>query len=72
MKTFSQIRESKIKGMPSGEHVFDSKVKGYEVMVHKEKNKFVAYIDRERLDDYGSLSDAKKAANEFIKIVGSK
>ena len=72
MKTFGQIREAKIKGMPKGEHVFDSKVKGYAVMVHKEKNKFVAYIDNEKLDVYSSLSDAKKAANEFIKMVGSK
>ena len=72
MKTFSEIRESKIKGMPKGEHVFDAKVKGYNVMVHKEKNKFVAYIDNEELDVYPSLSDAKKAANEFIKMVGSK
>jgi len=72
MKNFSQIREAKIKGMPKGTHVFDAKVKGYNVMVHKEKNSFVAYIDNEKLDTYSSLNDAKKAANEFIKMAGSK
>jgi len=72
MKTFSQIREAKIKGMPPGEHVFDTKTKGYSIMVHKEKNKFVAYIDNEKLDSYSSLNDAKRAANEFIKMAGAK
>lgn len=72
MKSFSQIREAIKKGMPPGDHVFDSKTKGYSIMVHKEKNKFVAYIDNEKLDSYSSLNDAKKAANEFIKMAGSK
>jgi len=72
MKKFSQIREASNKGMPKGDHVFDSKIKGYAVMVHKDNNRFVAYIDNERLDVYSSLNDAKKAANEFIKMVGSK
>ena len=72
MKTFSQIREAMKKGMPAGDHVFDSKIKGYSIMIHKEKNKFVAYIDDEKLDEYSSLNDAKRAANEFIKMAGSK
>ena len=48
MKTFLQIREKRISKMPPGEHVFDTKVKGIEVMVHKEKNKFVTYVDMEK------------------------
>ena len=48
MKTFLQIREKRINKMPPGEHVFDTKVKGIEVMVHKEKNKFVTYVDMEK------------------------
>ena len=56
MKTFLQIREKRISKMPPGEHVFDTKVKGIEVMVHKEKNKFVTYVDMEKLDTFvGSL-----------------
>jgi translation elongation factor EF-G len=72
MKSFVQIREARKKGMPPGEHVYDSKVSGYNVMVHKEKNKFVAYIDMEKLDTYNSLNDAKKAAEQFIKMAGGK
>jgi len=72
MKKFSQIRESKNKGMPKGDHVFGSKIKGYDVMVHREKNGFAAYIDNEKLDIYSSLIDAKKAATDFIKMAGSK
>ena len=72
MKTFAQIREATKKGMPPGEHVYDSKVAGHNVMVHKEKNKFVAYIDMEKLDTYNSLNDAKKAAEQFVKMAGGK
>ena len=61
MKSFAQIREAMKRGMPPGEHVYDAKVGKHNVMVHKEKNKFVAYIDMEKLDIYNSLNDAKKA-----------
>lgn len=70
MKTFSQIREAK--RMPPGEHIFAAKVKGYNIMVHKQKNKFDAYVDNEKLDSYLTLNDAKKAANEFVKMAGAK
>ncbi len=67
MKTFLQIRERRTPKMPPGEHVFDTKVKGIEVMVHKEKNKFVTYVDMERLDVFRDLNSAKKAGLEFVK-----
>ena len=67
MKTFLQIREKRINKMPPGEHVFDTKVKGIEVMVHKEKNKFVTYVDMEKLDTFRDLNLAKKAGLEFVK-----
>ena len=67
MKTFLQIREKRIIKMPPGEHVFDTKVKGIEVMVHKEKNKFVTYVDMEKLDTFRDLNSAKKAGLEFVK-----
>ena len=69
MKTFFDLREAMSKGMPPGEHIFDTKVKGVEVMVHKEKGKFVTYIDREKLDSYSNLNMAKKAGMEYVKQV---
>ena len=36
-------------------------------MVHKDKNKFALYIDKEKLDDYPNLNMAKKAGMEFVK-----
>ena len=69
MKTFFDLREAMSKGMPPGEHIFDTKVKGVEVMVHKEKGKFITYIDREKLDTYSNLNTAKKAGMEYVKQV---
>ena len=69
MKQFAELREAMRKGMPPGEHVFDTKVRGVEVMVHKEKGKFVTYIDREKLDSYNSLRSAKTAAMAFLKTI---
>ena len=67
MKTFTEIREKRKKGMPPGEHIFDTKIKGIHVMVHKEKNKFVTYVDMEKLDTFRDLNSAKKACAEFVK-----
>lgn len=67
MKTFTEIREKRKKGMPPGEHIFDTKIKGIHVMVHKEKNKFVTYVDMEKLDTFRDLNSAKKAGTEFVK-----
>ena len=53
--------------MPNGIHVFDTKVKGIEVMVHKEGGKFSVYVDREKLDTFRDLNSAKKAVLEFVK-----
>ena len=66
MKTFSQIRE--LTGRkPSGQKVFDKKIKGVKVIIHKERNGFVTYIDGDRLDVYKTQKEAEKAANEFMK-----
>ena len=35
--------------------------------VTNEKNKFVAYIDGDRLDAYNSQREAEKAVKEFMK-----
>ncbi|OUT94625.1 MAG: hypothetical protein CBB96_05535 [Gammaproteobacteria bacterium TMED36] len=67
MKKFKQLREAKKKRMPPGDHVYDKKISGVEVMVHKEKGKFVLYIDGDKLDDFPNLNTAKKAGDEFVK-----
>ena len=68
MKTFGELREKMGKSMPPGEHVFDKKINKTHLMIHKEKGKFVTYIDMEKLDTYPSLGMAKKAGAEFIKV----
>lgn len=67
MQTFSELREAMKKGMPPGQHVFDKKVKGIMVMVHKEKGKFVTYVDGDKLDTYRTQKEAEKAGMEFVK-----
>jgi|TARA_B110000444_G_scaffold100943_1_gene95430 hypothetical protein len=66
MYTFSQLRE--LTGRkPIGKVVFDKKINRVSVRVNNEKNKFVAYIDGDRLDVYNSQKEAEKAATEFMK-----
>lgn len=66
MKNFREMRK---KGMPPGEHVFDTKINRVHLMVHKEKGKFVTYVDMDKLDTYPTLGMAKKAGQEFIKAL---
>lgn len=63
MKTFKELREAK---MPPGKQVFGKKIKGVDVMVHKQGNKFVAYVDGDKLDTYNSQKEAEKMAKEFV------
>lgn len=66
MKTFLQLRE--LAGRkPIGKVVFDKKINRIPVKVNNEKNKFVVYIDGDRLDVYNSQREAEKAALEFMK-----
>jgi len=66
MKTFLQLRE--LAGRkPIGKVVFDKKINRIPVKVNNEKNKFVVYIDGDRLDAYNSQREAEKAALEFMK-----
>ena len=68
MKHIKELRESRKKGMPPGEHVFDTKINRVQIMVHKVKNKFVLYVDGDKLDEYPNLNTAKKAGVEFVKV----
>ena len=66
MKTFVQLRE--LAGRkPHGDMVFNKRFDRVPVMIHKEKNMFVVYIDGDRLDAYRSQKEAEKMAKEFVK-----
>jgi hypothetical protein len=66
MKTFVQLRE--LAGRkPHGDMVFNKRIDRVPVMIHKEKNMFVVYIDGDRLDAYRSQKEAEKMAKEFVK-----
>ncbi len=66
MKLFTELR----KKMPPGEHVRDFKVGKIAVMIHKDKGKFIAYVDGDRLDAYRTQKEAEKAAAQFVKQFG--
>jgi len=66
MKLFTELRNK----MPPGEHVSGFKVDRIPVMVHKDKGKFVAYVDGDKLDVYRSQKEAEKAATQFVKQFG--
>ena len=68
MKTYKQLKKTLSK-MPPGQHIYDKKIDGYSVMVHKDGNNFVVYIDNEKLDSYSSQQEAERMAKEFIKQV---
>ena len=68
MKTFGQIRE--LTGRkPEGQLMVSKKIGRIQVMIYKERNGFVAYVDGDRLDRYKTKVDAEKAATEFIKVL---
>ena len=67
MKTFKQISEAvKAKNM-SGDLVFSKKTNKINVTVLKVKNKFVVYIDKDKLDSFSSQKEAEKAGVQFAK-----
>ena len=68
MKTFTQLRE--LTGRkPEGQLVLNKKIGRIQVMIYKERNGFVSYIDGDRLDSYRNKKEAEKASIEFIKQI---
>jgi hypothetical protein len=68
MKSFLQLRE--LTGRkPEGQLVVNKNLGRIQVMVYKERNGFVAYIDGDRLDTYKTKNEAEKAATQFIKVL---
>tara|TARA_B100000424_G_C22541192_1_gene308389 strand:+ start:315 stop:536 length:222 start_codon:yes stop_codon:yes gene_type:complete len=67
-KTFKEIRERAArKKHPPGQHIMSKKLGKRTLMVHKQGNKFITYIDNEKLDSYRSKAEAEKMGKEFIK-----
>ena len=68
MKSFLQLRE--LTGRrPEGQVVVNKKLGRIQVMVYKERNGFVAYVDGDRLDSYRTKNEAEKAGTEFVKAL---
>ena len=58
MKTFTNIRE--LTGRkPEGQLVVNKKLGRVQIMVYKERNGFVTYVDGDRLDRYRSKNEAE-------------
>lgn len=52
---------------PSGQVIMNKKIDKVPVKITKEMNRFVVYIDNDRLDAYRSQKEAEKMAKEFVK-----
>jgi len=66
MKSFVQLREL-ARRKPSGTVIFNKKIDRVPVKITKEMNRFVVYIDNDRLDAYRTQREAEKMAKEFVK-----
>lgn len=67
MKLFEEFRSTlSEKSAPKGNTVMKSKIKGYDVVVNKDKEGFTVYIDGDKLDSYKSKKEAEKMAKSFI------
>jgi hypothetical protein len=65
MKTFQELKE-KLGRHPSGQMVFNKKIKNIPVMIHKETSGFVVYIDGDRLDSYKTQKQAEQSAVQIV------
>lgn len=61
MKLFNEIRSTK------NSYIITKKVDGIQIGVEKDRNKFVAVVDGDRLDSYNTKKEAEKAAIQFVK-----
>lgn len=68
MKTLKQFKESLI--TEKEEKTFKVGKKGYEAKIVKNGNKYVAYIDGDKLDIFKSEKEAEKAIKDFTELMG--
>lgn len=71
MKTFQELKE-KLGRHPSGQMVFNKKIKNIPVMIHKEASGFVVYIDGDRLDSYKTQKQAEQSAVQIVSQLKGK
>jgi glycine cleavage system protein P-like pyridoxal-binding family len=71
MKTFQELKE-KLGRHPSGQMVFNKKIKNIPVMIHKETSGFVVYIDGDRLDSYKTQKQAEQSAVQIVSQLKGK
>jgi hypothetical protein len=63
MKTFSEVRNSKVKG----DLVYNKKHKRITTQVYKTRKGYSAYVDGDLLDNFRSEKDAVKSIETAIK-----
>jgi len=61
MKPFKQLRNKK------NNFVLNKKINGITIAVEKDKNKFAAIVDGDKLDTYNTQREAEQAATQFVK-----
>ena len=66
MYTFKQLRE-KLDRRPTGQVVFDKKIKRIPAKIYKDVSGFTVYIDGDRLDSYKTQREAENMAKQFVK-----
>lgn len=69
MKTFKELRKGK---MPPGQHVHDEKFQGVNIMIHKQGNSFVSYVDGDKYDSFANKNQAITASKRIIKQLKAK
>jgi len=69
MKTYKEILLELAGRKPAGKSVFDKKLNGFPVLITKEKNEFVVYIDGDRLDSFKSQREAEQSAQKVTKAL---
>lgn len=68
MKTLKEFRQSLI--IEKDVKTFKVGKKKYEAKIEKSGNKFVAYIDGDKLDVFKSEKEAEKAIKDFTELMG--
>jgi len=69
MKTFKELRQGKT---PPGEQAHKEKFQGIDIVIHKQGNSFVAYVDGDKYDTFANKNQAIKASQRIIKQLKAK
>ena len=67
MLKYKQFKEAMKKSIPVGVQVYNKKINKVSLIIQRERNLFVVYVDSERLDSYKTQREAERMGKEFIK-----